>query len=551
VTPVTDRPPATSPAPGHATTGPAGPRPGVGEGVWADLVGQDRTVEVLVRAVAEPAGMTHAWLFTGPPGSGRSTAARAFAAALQCPRGGCGECASCHTALEGTHADVEVVRTEGVSFLIKDVRSLVGRAATHPSGGRWQVLVVEDADRLAERTSNVLLKAIEEPTPRTVWLLCAPSVDDVLPTIRSRCRHLSLRTPSSAAVADVLVRRDGVDPGMAGFAARAAQGHIGRARRLATDEQARLRRHDVMRLPQSLDRVSAAITAAAELVAAATEDADEASSARAAAETEHVKRALGVGVGARQPAGASAALGELEKEQRRRATRAKRDGIDRALVDLAGFYRDVLAVQAGAEVELVNEEMREAVTAVRIVRPVMPLRSNGPFSLIQSAVPRLVRCRPPPSSLVAAVVVPSCSTACSTSCWRWRSWIWLTVVSAGAAPCGSSVYDALITPKTLPPCEASSGSVCSTPEQPWTASSACPCVSWPRTKVTATLLHSTVPSSGSVTETLKARRSPNAKVPLSTGEVIRTVGAVLPTVIVVLADPVLPLESVTVRRAVY
>ena len=352
------------PAPSGLATGSAGPRPGVGEGVWADLVGQERAVEVLVRAVADPAGMTHAWLFTGPPGSGRSTAARAFAAALQCPRGGCGECASCHTALEGTHADVEVVRTEGVSFLIKDVRGLVGRAAAHPSGGRWQVLVVEDADRLAERTSNVLLKAIEEPTPRTVWLLCAPSVDDVLPTIRSRCRHLSLRTPSTAAVADVLVRRDGVDPAMAGFAARAAQGHIGRARRLATDEQARLRRHDVMRLPQSLDRVSAAITAAAELVAAATEDADEASAARAAAETEHAKRALGVGVGARQPAGASAALGELEKEQKRRATRAKRDGIDRALVDLAGFYRDVLAVQSGAEVELVNEEMREAVTAV-------------------------------------------------------------------------------------------------------------------------------------------------------------------------------------------
>jgi DNA polymerase-3 subunit delta' len=226
------------------------------------------------------------------------------------------------------------------------------------------VILLEDADRLTDSAANALLKAIEEPTPRTVWLLCAPAVDDVLPTIRSRCRLLSLRTPPTAAVAEVLVRRDGIDPAMAGFAARAAQGHIGRARRLATDEQARLRRHEVMRLPQSLDRVSTAVTAAGELVQAATEEANETAGAAASAETEDVKRALGVGVGSRQPAGAAAILGELEKEQKRRATRAKRDGIDRALVDLAGFYRDVLAVQADADVELVNEEMRDAVTAV-------------------------------------------------------------------------------------------------------------------------------------------------------------------------------------------
>ena len=348
--------------PGAAGTSVAGF--GVGTGVWSDLVGQERVVEVLAQAVASPAGMTHAWLFTGPPGSGRSTAARAFAAALQCLRGGCGECAACRTALGGTHADVEVVTTTKLSIGVADARTLVAHAARYPAGGRWQVIVLEDADRLTDSAANALLKAIEEPTPRTVWLLCAPGADDVLPTIRSRCRLLSLRTPPTAAVAEVLVRRDGIDPPMASFAARAAQGHIGRARRLATDEQARLRRHEVMRLPQSLDRVSSAVTAAGELVAAATEEANETAGTAAAAETEDVKRALGVGVGSRQPAGAAAILGELEKEQKRRATRAKRDGIDRALVDLAGFYRDVLAVQADAEVELVNEEMRDAVTAV-------------------------------------------------------------------------------------------------------------------------------------------------------------------------------------------
>ncbi len=344
-----------------------------GGGVWADLVGQEHTVLTRARAAAAAAarlrgepgeGMTHAWLLTGPPGSGRSIAARAFAAALQCPRQGCGHCDVCRHVLGGTSADVEVVDSRKLSIGVKEARALVSRAARLPIGGRWQVMVVEDADRLTDQAGNALLKAIEEPTQHTVWELCAPAVDDVLPTVRSRCRHISLRTPSSTAVAEVLVRRDGVDPAMAAYAARAAQGHIGRARRLATDEQARLRRHEVMRLPQSLDVLSAALGAAADVVQAATEEANETEGTLAGTESDDMRRALGVGPGSRQPGGAAAQLKELETDQKKRATRAKRDSIDRALVDLAGFYRDVLVVQTGAVVELVNEEMRETVTSV-------------------------------------------------------------------------------------------------------------------------------------------------------------------------------------------
>jgi DNA polymerase-3 subunit delta' len=344
--------------------------------VWDDLVGQDRVVAQL-RAAAVAArgvlageavgGMTHAWLFTGPPGAGRSTAARAFAAALQCVspdlalggEPGCGHCDGCHTALTGTHADVDVIGTELLSIGVKETRDLVRRAAMSPAGGRWQVIVLEDADRLTEGAGNVLLKAIEEPAPRTVWMLCAPSVEDALPTIRSRCRHIALRTPPVAAVADMLVRRDGIDPAMAAYAARATGGHIGRARRLATDEQTRLRRAEVLRLPLQLGDIGSCMTAAQRLVDAAAADAKEITADLDVRETEELRSALGAqGPGGRLPSGTAGVVKELESRQKKRATRTQRDCLDLALIDLAAFYRDVLALQLGADVPLDNEEMR-------------------------------------------------------------------------------------------------------------------------------------------------------------------------------------------------
>jgi DNA polymerase-3 subunit delta' len=352
------------------------------EGVWSDVVGQDRVVAVL-RAAAESAatgpdgvagsasGMTHAWLFTGPPGSGRSVAARAFAAALQCPNGGCGQCHECRTALAGTHADVTVIATELLSIKTDQARELVQLAARRPTLGRWRVIIVEDADRLTETAADALLKAIEEPPPRTVWMLCAPSLEDVIVTIRSRCRHLALRTPSVAAVADLLVRRDGIDPAMAAYAARAAQCHIGLARRLARDEGARIRRHDVVTLPLRIRGVGDAVLLAGELVETAAEEAKAATAERDSAERERLAHALGADPGARtQPPHVRAQLTALEKDQKTRATRFQRDVVDRALVDVLSVYRDVLVLLAGDPVDLVNEEMRVDLT--RLARELSP-----------------------------------------------------------------------------------------------------------------------------------------------------------------------------------
>jgi DNA polymerase-3 subunit delta' len=330
--------------------------------VFDVLVGQEGLLDDLREPLRNPASMTHAWLFTGPPGSGRSTAARAFAAALQCEHGGCGQCHSCRTAMAGRHADVDVVTPTKLSYGIDDTRELVRKAALSPATGRWHVIVVEDADRLTEQAANALLKAIEEPPPHTVWMLCAPSPDDLVATVRSRCRLVALRTPSTAAVAAMLVERDGVDPATAEFAARASQGHIGRARRLALDEDARTHRADVLELPTRLDSLGDALTVAAEVVAAAEAEAKAATDELDAEELGELKQALGEGPGQRKLArGSAGMIRDLKAGQKSRATRIKRDALDRALVDLAAFYRDVLVVGVGSGVPLVNEHRREVV----------------------------------------------------------------------------------------------------------------------------------------------------------------------------------------------
>lgn len=328
--------------------------------VWRDVVGQDETVATLSAAAADPAQMTHAWLLTGPPGSGRSTAARAFAAALLCPDHGCGDCHECRTAKDGSHADVTVVATEGLSIQVKDARELARVAQHRPSVGAWRIIIIEDADRLTERAADALLKALEEPVPRTVWLLCAPSLEDVIVTIRSRSRHVRLRTPPADAVAELLVRRDDVDPAMAAYAARAAQSHVGLARRLARDEGARIRRRDTLQLAGRISSLGDAMEAAADLASIATEESTASSAERDAAEKQRLLEQLGADPAARtQPPHIRSQVSALEKEQKTRATRFGRDVVDRALVDLLSLYRDALVVQAGTPVELVNVDQTE------------------------------------------------------------------------------------------------------------------------------------------------------------------------------------------------
>jgi DNA polymerase-3 subunit delta' len=353
--------------------------------VWDTIVGQV-VVPQLQRTVIDAASflgdtarsrgsMTHAWLFTGPPGSGRSVVARAFAAALQCPSNGCGECAECGDVRAGTHPDVANLVTEGLNIKIGQIRHVVPRAALRPARGRWQVVVVEDADRLGEDAADALLLSIEEPPERTVWMLCAPTAEDVVPTIRSRCRVVNLRTPPFADVARYLARAEDIDMELAEFAARAAQGHIGRARALATDHDVRARHADVLQLPFDLADIGQCLDAASHLVSVAKADAERHCDALDQAEVDELRKALGAGSTGRRPRAMDAAVKELEREQKLRRTRVQRDSIDRALIDVLALYRDVLMIQLKVATDLVNEQMSSSIRQLaRSSRPEATLR---------------------------------------------------------------------------------------------------------------------------------------------------------------------------------
>jgi DNA polymerase-3 subunit delta' len=333
--------------------------------VWAELLGQPEAIgqlEIAIRGKAD--GVYHAWLITGPPGSGRSNMAQAFAAALLCEKNGCAECKSCLMAAAGSHPDISTLSTERVQISIDEVRELVASSQFGGSLGKYRIMIIEDADRMQERSSNVLLKALEEPPAGTIWLLCAPSEADMLPTIRSRVRRVGLKVPAVEEVARILIERDGIDAKLANQVAAEAQSHIGMARRLATSSEARSRRRETLMAALAISGVTSAVNTAERWLDIAKKDAEALTAERDAEEKSAMMRSLGLAPGDAIPANLKADIRSLEEGQKRRATRSVRDGLDRILVDLLSLYRDVLTLQIGANVALVNEDLRSGITEV-------------------------------------------------------------------------------------------------------------------------------------------------------------------------------------------
>ena len=329
-------------------------------GVFDELVGQEHAI-AQIREAGTPgsSSLTHAWLIVGPAGSGRSTLARAFAETLV--TGGVDKPEVVAQVQAGSHPDVSILATDRVTITIDEVRELVSRSYFSPSISPYRVIIIEDADRMTERTSNVLLKALEEPPPQTVWVLCAPSANDVLPTIRSRCRVVTLTTPSPDQVADLIRERAGIDYDRALIAATEAQSHIGMAMRLATDDEVWARRDETINIALRVSSVSQAVDAAAKLVQVATDDQKALLEKLDQNERDAQLRSMGLEPGATIPPTYRASVKALEENQKRRQTRALRDGVDRILTDITSVLRDVLMVQVGAGTALVNERFRQAI----------------------------------------------------------------------------------------------------------------------------------------------------------------------------------------------
>ena len=341
--------------------------------VWDSLVGQQPVIDMLSRiAQGDPSQIAQSWLICGPPDSGRSNMARAFAAALESPDHGMSDEPTRVTqqVLAGTHPDVTVLATNKVTIGIDQVREIITASEQMPATAPWRIIIIEDVDRMLERTTNVLLKEIEEPAEHCIWLLCAPSAQDVLPTIRSRTRIVNLAVPSASAVAEFLTSTTNVEPKIAQRASRLAEGHIGIAKLYATDKQVMTDRDELVVGVLNLARASDAVLLAGNLIDNAKAQAEVDASRTAADQEAEFRRINGLEPGERIPPKLRGAFNQIAKKDdlKRLTTRRTRDVLDRALNSIASIYRDVAVLQNNAEdsVGLINLENRSAITELSV-----------------------------------------------------------------------------------------------------------------------------------------------------------------------------------------
>ena len=341
--------------------------------VWDSLVGQKPVIDMLSRiAQGDPSQITQSWLICGPPGSGRSNMARAFAAALESPDHGMSAEPTRVTqqVLAGTHPDVTVLTTNKVTIGIDQVREIITTSEQMPATAPWRIIIIEDVDRMLERTTNVLLKEIEEPAEHCIWLLCAPSAQDVLPTIRSRTRIVNLAVPSTQAVAGFLTSTTNVEPKVAQRAARLAEGHIGIAKLYATDERVMSDRNELVVGVLNLARASDAVLLAGNLIDNAKAQAEADANRITAGQEAEFRRINGLAPSDRIPPKLRGAFNQIAKKDdvKRLVTRRTRDVLDRALNSIASIYRDVAVLQNNAEdsVGLINLENRSSITELSV-----------------------------------------------------------------------------------------------------------------------------------------------------------------------------------------
>ena len=360
--------------------------------VFRDVVSQPEAVSELLREINKATDIHHAWLFTGPPGSGRSELAFAFSAALVCDQGGCGVCNSCEMVRVGNHPDVQVLNTERVQISMDEVSEFIDKSIQMPALAKYRIMIVEDADRMSDRTSNLLLKSLEEPPRGTIWMLCAPSEVDLIPTIRSRVRRIMLKVPSVEEVARLLMEKYGVEERLALQSAAQAQSHVGMARRLATNSQARERRRQALTTVLAINDIPSAMEASVTLLKLAENDGAQLTAELDEQERQELLARLGVTENSKLNPSSRSQLKKLEDAQKRRATRSKRDGLDRIFVDLMGLYRDVLNIQLGSNQGLINPDLENEIkTLARDITQAQAIHAIEKIQQVRYRIDRNVR----------------------------------------------------------------------------------------------------------------------------------------------------------------
>ena len=309
------------------------------------MPGQEHAAAFLARAVAQP---HHAYLFSGPEGSGKRLGMQAFAAALLCAQGGCGSCRDCSLALRERHPNMLVLEPTGPDILVgKDAtdqntsRWLAARAHLTPPEPGLKVLVVLQADRLRVEAADVLLKVLEEPPGDTVFTLVSARPDDLPETVRSRCQEIVFPPLEEEFVVRTLTE-EGVEERKARLACRLAGGNLGRARRLAKSERGLGPRDLALQAASQASGNLAGALAAAETLAAGAKEFRTRLAEELDADLEPFLDDRG-----RPEEPFRGVVRRLEEQHERRLRRAEREFLDWALLSLSAYWRDLVVARAG------------------------------------------------------------------------------------------------------------------------------------------------------------------------------------------------------------
>jgi DNA polymerase-3 subunit delta' len=379
--------------------------------VWSHLRGST-SAERLEAGIAS-GDIAHAWLLLGPSGSGKRVAATCLAAAVNCtesPGHGCGSCSSCLRTLRHRHPDAHHIVPEGPLIPVDTVRDVLTDASRSPFEGRYKVFVIEEADRMNPSAQNALLKTLEEPQPDTIFALISDREEELLDTIRSRCRVLRLDPVPEAKVVELL-EHGGASGELARLAARVSGGDLPRARGLAFETALRDRRRQWLAIPDRLTDPRGSTDAAAGVLAQAAAAVKEREASQKDEVTE-LAEAMGEG------RGTAVARNALAKRHKRELKRLEEDVIGEALSTLATFYRDVLACRCGGEEAVINLDVIDELTSwssstvgdaelsLAIERLVTAgasfVRNANPSLAVESALVEVGSLAPPPARVGTA-----------------------------------------------------------------------------------------------------------------------------------------------------